>query len=290
MAKRFLEACFISSTVIVMAIPTGMFLVRLKSTVLSVNGMMKECTLVCKLQASETIGEANEICTDMTGTLTQHRMTVMALYSEDAIREGMTDDELQSRGSCEKLAQCVLYNCFAFMDTNYKGETVCKGNPTDVGLFNFLMGSGIDCEKYIAQKAEEGFILFKIPFTSKRKRQTTVVLIDGAVRVFVKGAPEIVIQHCDSMIGENGEEVDLNQERKDEIIGDTVVKKFAAKCYRTLLVAYSDYSLDEWETLKRENNNLEDDKSKEVIENRLVLAGIFGLMDPLRSGIITAVT
>ena len=86
-----------------------------------------------------------------------------------------------------------------------------------------------------------------------------------------------------------GEEVDLDQERKDEIIGDAVVKKFAAKCYRTLLVAYSDYSLNEWETLKRENDNLEDDKSKEVIENGLVLAGIFGLMDPLRPGIRDAV-
>ena len=87
----------------------------------------------------------------------------------------------------------MLYNCSAFVETQDNGEKVCKGNVTEVGILQYLMGSGIDCEKYIKHKANKEFILFNIPFDSRRKRQTTAVLHNGAVRVYVKGAPEIVI-------------------------------------------------------------------------------------------------
>ena len=65
----------------------------------------------------------------------------------------------------------------------------------------------------------------------------------------------------------------------------SVVKQFASKCYRTLLVAYVDYDINEWKSLKRNNNNFLSESDRETVENNLVLVGIFGLMDPLRPGI-----
>jgi magnesium-transporting ATPase (P-type) len=73
------------------------------------------------------------------------------------------------------------------------------------------------------------------------------------------------------------------------LINVSVVKQFANKCYRTLLVAYVDYDVNEWETLKRNNNNFENETDRETVENNLVLVGIFGLMDPLRPGIKDAI-
>jgi Ca2+-transporting ATPase len=73
------------------------------------------------------------------------------------------------------------------------------------------------------------------------------------------------------------------------LINVSVVKQFANKCYRTLLVAYVDYDVNEWETLKRNNNNFESETDRETVENNLVLVGIFGLMDPLRPGIKEAI-
>ena len=99
-----LDAFIIAVTVIVVAVPEGLPLAVTISLAFSVNAMMKENNLVRKLHASETMGGANEICTDKTGTLTQNRMTVMALYSEDAIRDGIYDAELTSRSSCDTLA------------------------------------------------------------------------------------------------------------------------------------------------------------------------------------------
>jgi magnesium-transporting ATPase (P-type) len=63
--------------------------------------------------------------------------------------------------------------------------------------------------------------LFSIPFNSKRKRQTTVIKHpsqEGKIRVYCKGAPEIVIDYCDTFLGESGEAEDLDQEKKNEII------------------------------------------------------------------------
>lgn len=99
----------------------------------------------------------------------------------------------------------------------------------------------------------------------------------GKVRVFVKGAPEIIIEKCVSFIGQRGETMEMTPEKRDRIIYEDVVKKFARKCYRTLLIAYADYDEARWEELKAANNNFESLEDKETAERGLTLIGVFGL-------------
>ena len=80
-----LDAFIIGLTVVVVAVPEGLPLAVTISLAFSVGAMAKEHNLVKKLHASETMGNAQEICTDKTGTLTQNRMTVMEAYLEDSI-------------------------------------------------------------------------------------------------------------------------------------------------------------------------------------------------------------
>lgn len=68
-----------------------------------------------------------------------------------------------------------------------------------------------------------------------------------------------------------------------------MIKPFAAKCYRTILIAYADYTESEWESLKEDSNNFASDADRENIEKGLTMVGVFGLMDPLREGIPEAV-
>ena len=79
--------------------------------------------------------------------------------------------------------------------------------------------------------------------------------IDGGskVRVFCKGAPEIVIEMCTKYIGEAGAIFELEDEKK-EYATQTIVSNFAAKCLRTLLVCYVDFDEAEWNRMKNENN------------------------------------
>ena len=65
-----------------MAVPEGLPLAVTISLAYSVNQMRKENNLVRRLEAAETMGGANEILTDKTGTLTENRMTVVKLFSE----------------------------------------------------------------------------------------------------------------------------------------------------------------------------------------------------------------
>ena len=100
-----------------------------------------------------------------------------------------------------------------------------------------------------------------------------------------------MIQFCDTFLGKNGKNEYLDVNKKDGIIGEQVVKKFARKCYRTLLVAYVDFTKQQWAQIKEKSNNFEkpEDIDSDAIEAGLTMVGIFGLMDPLRPGITEAV-
>lgn len=76
------NAVIIAITIVVVAVPEGLPLAVTLSLAYSVNQMRKENNLVRRLEAAETMGGANEICTDKTGTLTQNKMTIVEFYAE----------------------------------------------------------------------------------------------------------------------------------------------------------------------------------------------------------------
>lgn len=98
-----LNAFIIAVTVVVVAVPEGLPLAVTISLAFSVSKMYQENNLVRKLYACETMGGANEICTDKTGTLTQNRMTVMAVYFGDAIADGVSYTELNEHPHAEAM-------------------------------------------------------------------------------------------------------------------------------------------------------------------------------------------
>jgi magnesium-transporting ATPase (P-type) len=78
---------------------------------------------------------------------------------------------------------------------------------------------------------------------------------DSMVRVFLKGAPEIVIDYCTSYYDASGTQQELTEETKNKILSDIVTATFAKKAYRTLMICAKDISLQDYEKLKAENNN-----------------------------------
>jgi len=160
-----MDAFIIGITVLVVAIPEGLPLAVTISLAYSVSKMADENNLVKQLDASETMGGANEICTDKTGTLTQNRMQVTELYFKDQIHTAVVKDAI--------LEQCVFFNCTAFVE-NKDGIKVVKGNATEVGLINYLLQSG-NIDDLIEAKNQPEHKVFEIPFDSDRKMATTVV-------------------------------------------------------------------------------------------------------------------
>ena len=168
MANTVLKYFMMAVTLIVMAVPEGLPMAVTLSLALNMKRMLVSGNLVRTLQASETMGAVNVICTDKTGTLTQNRMTVNSVVRYD----GDLIDEAISVNSTAELNS----------DKNI-------GNPTEVAMLRWLEGRGVDYRQLRNDSNIEG----QIAFSTEKKYMATAT----DKYIYVKGAPELVLSVCD---------------------------------------------------------------------------------------------
>ena len=165
MIEVVLKYFMMAVTLIVMAVPEGLPMAVTLALALNMRRMLKSNNLVRKLQASETMGAVTCICTDKTGTLTENRMTVV-----DVRR--MKDDR-----RCD---MAIALNTTATHDV---------GNPTEQALLRWLQGQEVDYQ----QLRKDHPLTSRLPFSTERKYMSTTV----GNTVYIKGAPEVVMDLCD---------------------------------------------------------------------------------------------
>lgn len=168
MAEVVLRYFMMAVTLIVMAVPEGLPMAVTLALALNMRRMLKTGNLVRRLQASETMGAVTVICTDKTGTLTQNRMTVVDYY-----------------GHREHMAEAVALNSTAELDGDQG-----IGNATEVALLRWIDGS------YTALR-NAAKTVNREPFSTETKQMTTVAETGGATHTYIKGAPEVVLSHCE---------------------------------------------------------------------------------------------
>ena len=183
----FLQKIMIAVTVIVVAVPEGLPMSVTLSLAYSMRSMMKTNNLVRRMHACETMGAATVICTDKTGTLTQNRMTVADVTFENLDEKV---DEQATKGELLRLNMAV--NSTAHLDLSDSTKVEVLGNPTEGALLLWLRGENVD---YRALRDEHEAIS-QLTFSTERKYMATVVQHNGKKWLLVKGAPEIVMQHC----------------------------------------------------------------------------------------------
>ena len=88
------------------------------------------------------MGNANEICTDKTGTLTQNKMTVQSAFLESEVMNGESNPGINSLASADDIMKAVIFNSTAFIQTEENGTDSYQGNVTEVGLIKYLTESG----------------------------------------------------------------------------------------------------------------------------------------------------
>ena len=171
MLEVALKYFMMAVTLIVMAVPEGLPMAVTLALALNMRRMLKSNNLVRKLQASETMGAVTVICTDKTGTLTENRMTV------SDVRCMMEDGR-------------SLYMALALNTT----ATHDVGNPTEQALLRWLTAQGVDYE----QLRRDHPIADRLPFSTENKYMTTTI----GTTLYIKGAPEVVMDHCQLSIDE----------------------------------------------------------------------------------------
>ena len=248
-----LELFLIAISLGVAAIPEGLTAVVTIVLALGVKRMAAQRAIVRHLPAVETLGSTQVICSDKTGTLTQNRMTAV-VFCGDSGRQ--TVDSPGAQGALELAALC---------NNAEEGESGPVGDPTEAA---FLRG----CRKSKAVLEGEFPRVGEIPFSSERKRMTTVHRLPGGYRVVCKGAPDVVLTRCDRVL-RAGVAQELTGAGRNRILADN--SGLAGEALRVLGVAYKD--VDRMPG------------SDEEAESGLVFVGLLGLEDPPRVGVASAV-
>ena len=215
-----LEIIMLCSSLAVAAIPEGLPTVITITLSVGISNLAKKKTVVKQMQAVETLGAIDIICSDKTGTITQNKMTVKEEY---VIDENMLN------------YICALCNDGLIYEDKYVGD------PTETCLYDYLYNRKIDSLK-LRKKCER---ILDIPFDSDRKMFTTLNKINNDVYILCKGS-------MDSLI----EKVNLSKTEKQEILDK--VKNLSKKALRTLGFAYKklDYIPKDIKELEKEENNL----------------------------------
>ncbi len=246
----FLEAVLIAVSLAVAAMPEDLPAVVTIALSLGAKNMVKHKALVRRLAITESIGSADVICTDKTGTLTKGEMEVVDYW---AVNDSKKDNSL--------VAQCCYY-CNNAKQLVKQGDKKWVGDETEIALKQFA-------NKFVQGGGER---LYEEPFTSERKMMTVAYQLpatastNGAKLVFSKGAPEVILEHC-SFYSKDGRINRLTPKIKQSILDQN--KRLAAQGYRLLALAYKDF--------------------KQPYEEELIFIALILLSDPARPEVKQAI-
>jgi len=200
MLEILINAFIIGVTVSVVAIPEGLPMAVAISLGYSVLKLKDEKNLVRHLDASETMGNVNTICTDKTGTLTEGNMAVRSFYFEgreqfpvgkNSLFSGQrSKDEINNNNlafnTTDLLIRTIVNNITAFIE---KKDNSFKGNSTECALLKYLVENKVELDKY----HEDGELISRMPFKSDNKYMGSIFVDKKKnARLYLKGAPEII--------------------------------------------------------------------------------------------------
>ena len=276
--KDLLEMFLTGVSLAVAVVPEGLPAVVTITLALGVKAMVRQHALLRRLQAAESLGSANVICTDKTGTLTQNQMTVQNIWlfggAVEATGSGYDPKghfnsdghkiDYKNRADLLGLLQTGLICNHAALGKDKK-EWHITGEPTEASLivaaYKAWMSPG------------DPKIVSEFSFNSERKRMTVIVDENNQKVAYIKGAPEILLERAAWYLDGN-EKKPLDEEAKNRFA--EAYTNLAKKGLRTLALAKR--------TLPKDVKLDADD-----VEKSLMLLGVVGIIDPPRPEVPEAI-
>ena len=249
--ETILSSFMVAVSLAVAAIPEGLAAVVTVVLSIGVTNMSKRNAIIRRLTAVETLGCAQIICSDKTGTLTQNKMTVVDHFGEDEVL----------------LAKAMTLSS----DAELNPDGTVNGEPTEAALVIWADKLGYPKTQLKAEYPRSG----EAPFDSGRKMMSTVHSAQNSFIQYTKGAPDVVLDLCTSYL-ENGKIVPMTPAYREQILQAN--KNMADKALRVLACAQRIWTA---EPASYEAADLEQD---------LCFIGLTGMIDPVRPEVKDAIT
>jgi calcium-translocating P-type ATPase len=253
------QAAVFAIGLLVANVPEGLLPTITLALAVGVRVMAGRGAVVKRLSAVETLGSTSVICTDKTGTLTRNQMRVEVVVAGDG---GVPADRVLAR------IACVAASC-ATAERGAGPEGARSGDPTELALVDFAAQHGVAPEA--ADRIAWRRALYR--FEPTLRRMSTVDMTDGGLMVHAKGAPEVLLDLCDSVLDGDGRQVPLDGHARER--ARQVVDELTGRGLRVLALA--------------DRPCPDGVPDREGTERALVLVGLTGLLDPPRPQVAAAV-
>jgi sodium/potassium-transporting ATPase subunit alpha len=306
MGRDIFSTMLFALGIIVANIPEGLLPTVTLALSMASFRMAGRNALIKDLNSVETLGSTTVICTDKTGTLTQNRMMVQKVFCNGETlnlvkeEEGHRNTKTQGQGNAEqtqmawnRLLQAAVLNVRATI----KGEEVL-GDPTEIALLEAFKKWG---NKNLMDGNHQEKIM-ELPFNSERKRMSTLYRDGERVILYIKGAPEALLERS-TQIWFNGAACPISDVDRQKV--QEGIQAFAEDALRVLGIAYR--PLGKQSEVWGLGSGVRSSQSKispildfglqtpdprlvaEDLERDLIFLGFVGLMDPPREGVTEAI-
>ena len=267
----------------VATIPEGLPAVTAVTLAVGVSKMAKKNAIVKRLASVETLGCTSIICSDKTGTLTLNEMTARTLVVQNR-EHNVTGEGYSPAGNIEDRVGDVPFTmdnallgmalCNDAVIRNEEGEWKLVGDPTEGALVVLAAKGDID----VADVRTRYPRIAEVPFDSATKVMATFHEVVGSsgervVRMFVKGAPDVVLERSSLAIGSDGSAQPIESLRA-ELLGHN--DRMGDQGLRVLAVAQRDIDPEAW------NEFTDSGADPSILVSDLVLTALIGIVDPPR--------
>jgi Ca2+-transporting ATPase len=268
--QPFIEMLIFGIALAVAVVPEALPAVVTISLAIGVQKMVKRHALIRRLPAVETLGSTSVICSDKTGTLTKDEMTVRKVYTAGQMYsvtgagydpEGVFSTNGGTPSPITPTLRQMLIAATLASDTQLvkdpNGGWDIKGDPTEGALIVAAAKAGLEKESLDSSYPR----LHEFPFSSESKRMTTLHQTNGSMTAYAKGAPEVILEGCDTVMTEDGAQK-LDDATREQILAQA--QTMASEALRVLGIASKP------------------GVSMETAQRGMTFLGLAGMIDPPR--------
>jgi len=159
--------------------------------------------LVRDLSSVEEVGQITDLCLGKTGTMTTEEMEVVSFYAQNHFVKNNRKNTFLNcdydQNTMDKIIESICFNSSAYIEMTKNSFYVPVGQGTEVSLIKWLQSAEIPVHEIMQQKYQDNTVLAEVPFNAKLKRSIIAIRhpqLENTVRIYVKGAPEVVIKNC----------------------------------------------------------------------------------------------